>query len=315
MVQQLNRQLDTGVSSSAQYNENLFQMGARLRSLAIPALAAFGALNLLSGAGSAGAGAIEGITAAEAKWADQTFQVSTRLQELRNRLLELADPALDLFFDLDEATNGWLSTLTLAAGAALVLSSRLRGIAASGITRAATAVARPVAPVVASGARSALNRPVATLPVATPRVVPSPRGAVPAATQAATRVPGFAPPARPGIGSSIATGAGRAAGVAGFAVPFVVEALIQDDPEFATVLKEGLRSIFDPFGSFTTSQGYPGRLYLDPPAAPDTGFRPTPSGRAAGGNVSINIYTTGQTDQLRDTIRNMIAQGDFDGLT
>ena len=97
---------------------------------------------------------------------------------------------------------------------------------------------------------------------ATPAPV-SPRGAPSPAAQAATRVPGVGtPPSTGGFGAAF----GRAAGALGFALPFLTEAFTQEDPSAGSVTREGLRGLFDPFGSFSTHQGFPGSLFFDPPS-------------------------------------------------
>ena len=348
MVTQVNQSLNAGVASSAQYNDQLFQMASRLRSLAIPALLAGGAVSLLSGGLGSATGDIEGITAAEAQWADTTFQVSTRIQELRNRLLNLVDPALQGFLRLDDVTNGWLLTLTAASAIALTLSGRLRGLAANAARAGVAATGRGAVATARAAGRGAPRVTPFVTPItpANPNAGFGPRGAPSAASQAATRVPGQPVPATGGGG--IAAGLARGAGIAGFGLPFILEYLGQDDPNFKSVLKEGVRSILDPFGSFSTPQGFPGSLYLNDPPAPDTGFRPTPSGQVQSAAqvqnpdqallqfqsqlqsmfqqplrpqvvdnrvTNINVTTLDDPEMLARRIRELYEQGQLDGLS
>ena len=137
-IRDVNRDLDVGVASSAQYNEQLFGMAARLRSLAIPALAAGAALTLISGAASGATGGVEGVTAAEARLNEVTFQVGASIKEAYTEILASALPviekAADLFLLADEATGGWSTRiLTLIAGVG-ALQLALRALGTSGLT-------------------------------------------------------------------------------------------------------------------------------------------------------------------------------------
>ena len=133
-INQFNSGLNVGVASSAQYNENLFTMATRLRSLAVPALTAVGSFALLGGALGGIGGGVDGLTAAEAQLAEQTFRVGAAFKEAYaeglEEILPLVERAVGLFLQADEATDGWSTRITALglAAAGAVASLKLLGI-------------------------------------------------------------------------------------------------------------------------------------------------------------------------------------------